>query len=149
MIIRAGVADHFAAHRGRHPSAQCLATWGRSATDLPLFKPLRDVEAQAVKRLIEQLTDFRVEFAFLHASEDHDWMVFDLHEEGRQDWRPAERWQRGKVKGEFVPDRGYAVPLGRSEILLTVTGPGQLICCFRAHLVHRLGSAPRINVQRS
>ena len=31
-----------------------------------VFKPLRDVEAQAVKRLIERLTDFRVEFAFLH-----------------------------------------------------------------------------------
>jgi hypothetical protein len=91
-----------------------------------VFKPLRDVEAQAVKSLIEQLTNFRVEFAFLHVSEDHGWMVFDLHEEGRQDWRPAERWQRGKVKGEFVPDRGYAVPLGRWQILLTVTGPGQL-----------------------
>lgn len=91
-----------------------------------VFKPLRDVEAQAVKHLIKRLTDFRVEFAFLHVSEDHDWMAFDLHEAGRQTRRPAERWQRGKVQGQFVPDRGYAVPLGRSQILLTVTGPSQL-----------------------
>ena len=76
-----------------------------------VFKPLRDAEAQAVKHLVEQLTDFRVEFAFLHVSEDHDWLLFDLHAEGEAD---------------FVPDRGYAVALGRSETLLTVTGPGQL-----------------------
>src|SRR6266545_4374478 len=33
----------------------------------------------------------------------------------------------GQWKGEFVPERGSAVPLGRSEILLSVTGPRALV----------------------
>ena len=58
--------------------------------------------------------DFKVEFAFLHVSEDHDWMLFDRNSTGLNG------------KGKYVPDRGYAVPLSRSEILLSVTGPREL-----------------------
>jgi len=39
----------------------------------------------------------------------------------------ADAHLRGQWKGEFVPERGYAVPLGRSEILLSVTGPRALV----------------------
>ena len=88
------------------------------------FKPLKDIEARAVKCLAEELVkDFRVEFAFLHVSEHHPWMLFDCNRvevEGRNQADPSLRAQR---KGEFVPDRGYAVPLSRWEILLSVIGP--------------------------
>ncbi len=83
-----------------------------------VFKPLRDVEARAVKRVVEQLADFEVEFAFLHISEEHDWVLFDRNNAGVP--------ERQTTKGECVPERGFAVPLDRSEILLTVTGPRQL-----------------------
>lgn len=83
-----------------------------------VFKPLRDVEARAVKRVVEQLADFEVEFAFLHISEEHGWVLFDRNSAGVQ--------ERQTTKGECVPERGYAVPLDRSEILLSVTGPRQL-----------------------
>ena len=79
-----------------------------------VFKPLKDVEVQAVKRLVAQLIDFKVEFAFLHISEDHDWVLFDRNSPGLNG------------KGKYVPDRGYAVPLSRSDILLSVTGPREL-----------------------
>ncbi|GEM_PF-298523 len=89
-------------------------------------KPLKDVEAQAVKQLVGQLTDFQVEFAFLHVSEEHDWVLFDRNSRGVKDWMVQEPWLQGKIKGQWVPERGFAVPLNRSEILLTVTGPRQL-----------------------
>lgn len=93
-----------------------------------LFKPLKDVEAQAVKRLVEGLArDYRVEFAFLHVSEQHEWVLFDRHSEGVQDWQVADPQLRGRRKGEYVPDRGYAVLLGRSEILLATIGPRGLM----------------------
>lgn len=79
-----------------------------------VFKPLKDVEVQAVKRLVAQLIDFKVEFAFLHVSEDHDWVLFDQNSPGLNE------------KGRYVPDRGYAVTLSRSDILLSVTGPREL-----------------------
>lgn len=93
-----------------------------------VFKPLKDVEARAVKRLVEGLaSDYQVEFAFVHVSEQHDWMLFDRNSEGVKDWQVADAHLRGRMKGEFVPERGYAVPLGRSEILLSVTGPRALV----------------------
>lgn len=91
-----------------------------------VYKPLKDAEAQAVKQLVEQLTDFQVEFAFLHVSEEHDWVLFDRNSQGVKDWMVQEPWLQGKIKGQWVPERGFAVPLNRSEILLTVTGPRQL-----------------------
>jgi len=93
-----------------------------------VFKPLKDIEAQAVKRLVEGLVDdYHVEFAFLHVSEQHEWMLFDRNSEGVLDWQVADPQLRGQRKGEYVPDRGYAVPLGRSEILLTTIGPRGLV----------------------
>lgn len=79
-----------------------------------VFKPLKDVEIQAVKRLVAQLIDFKIEFAFLHVSGDHDWMLFDQNNPGLNG------------KGKYVPDRGYAVPLSNTDILLSVTGPREL-----------------------
>ncbi len=93
-----------------------------------VFKPLKDIEAQAVKQLVAGLVrDYRVEFAFLHVSEQHDWMLFDRKSEGTKDWQVDDPQLRGKLKGEYVPERGYAVPLGRSEILLSVIGPKGLV----------------------
>jgi hypothetical protein len=92
-----------------------------------VFKPLKDVEAQAVKRLVESLIgEYDVQFAFLHISEDHDWALFDRNSEGIADWQVADTRLRGRVKGAGVPERGYVVPLGRYDLLLAVTGPRQL-----------------------
>jgi hypothetical protein len=94
---------------------------------------LKDVEAQAVKGLVEGLIrDYRVEFAFLHVSDRHDWVLFDRDSEGVQDWQVTDPELRGQRKGQFVPQRGYAVPIGRSEILLSVVGPMALVTPLQA-----------------
>jgi hypothetical protein len=93
-----------------------------------VFKPFRDVEAQAVKELVTALAaDYTVEFAFLHVSDDHDWLLFDRNSEGARDWQSPDPALRGRVKGKYVPERGYAIPLGHRETLLTVIGPRGLI----------------------
>jgi hypothetical protein len=82
-----------------------------------VFKPLRDTEAQAVKLLVGKLADqyAKVEFAFVHLSDAHDWALFDQNSPGRSTGR--------QVRGRLVPGRGHAVPVSRSEMLLSVTGP--------------------------
>jgi len=77
------------------------------------FNRMRDVDAKAVKALVDSLGEYRVEYAFVHINEDHDWFLFD-------------RASSATGVGAFVPDRGYAVPLGRGQMLLTVTGPREL-----------------------
>jgi len=88
-----------------------------------IFKPLKDTEAEAVKRLVNGLlTEYRsVEFAFLHISDEHDWSLFDTTAPGLGNSQmPSGRRQ---PKGRCVPHRGHAVLISPTEILLTVTGP--------------------------
>jgi hypothetical protein len=88
-----------------------------------VFKPLKDTEAEAVKNLVNGLLgEFRsVEFAFVHVSDEHDWLLFDTTAPGLGSWRMPSGCQR--PKGRCVPRRGHAVITGPREILLTVTGP--------------------------
>jgi hypothetical protein len=85
-----------------------------------VFKPLKDAEAQAVKLLVERLTGeyASVEFAFVHVSDEHDWVMFDQGSAG-----VSKAGSGRPPKGRLVPGRGYAVRISRSEILLSVTGP--------------------------
>lgn len=78
-----------------------------------VFKPLKDIEARAVKDLAQKLAGqyAKVEFAFLTVSDDHDWLLFDQHSSG----------YNGRGKG--VPGRGHAIGVSRSEMLVSVTGP--------------------------
>lgn len=78
------------------------------------FKKYKDVEAQAVERFISTLSNFEVEYAFVHLSDSHNWKLFDSDGEGY------------KGKGIKVPNRGIYVPLGPHAGLLTLTGPGQI-----------------------
>lgn len=86
----------------------------------PVFKDLKDAEAQAVKTLVQSLTTeyAGVEFAFLHIIEDHDWMMYDLSSPGVG--------EGSRAKGKCVPVRGHAVPISRSQMLITTTGPREL-----------------------
>ena len=78
-----------------------------------VFKPLKDIEARAVKDLVQKLAGeyAKVEFAFLTVSDDHDWLLFDQNSSG----------YNGRGKG--VPGRGHAIEVSRSEMLISVTGP--------------------------
>jgi Piwi domain len=88
-----------------------------------VFKPLKETEAEAVKRLVSGLlSEFRsVEFAFVHVSDEHDWALFDTTAPGLGNWRMPSGSRMPKARS--VPQRGYAVTVSHSEILLTVTGP--------------------------
>lgn len=88
-----------------------------------VFKTIKDVEATAVKELVERLTReyAEVEFAFVHVSSDHDWRMFDRASSGVANWGGA-----AKTKGQYVAGRGYAVPIGDREVLLSVGGPMDL-----------------------
>ncbi|OBA49809.1 hypothetical protein A5789_30410 [Nocardia sp. 852002-51101_SCH5132738] len=88
-----------------------------------VFKRLKDIEVDAVKELVESLTRqyAKVEFAFVHVSTEHDWVMFDRASSGMGTQRT-----RGQSKGYYVPDRGFAVPIGPTDMLLSVSGPMDL-----------------------
>jgi len=86
------------------------------------FKRFKDEEAAAVKNLIESISDYDVEYAFVQISTKHPWKLFDLNSQGINHWVGNNTYK----KGECVPRRGCYVPLGPKASLLLLTGPHQL-----------------------
>jgi hypothetical protein len=84
------------------------------------FKPMREAEADAVKRLAEELSDFQLEFAFLHVASDTNLQLFNRNAQGVQIGRS------GKVKGIYVPERGVMVALSDRDMLVGATGAKEL-----------------------
>lgn len=84
------------------------------------FKPMKEVEADAVKHLAAQLTDFDVEYAFVHVAENHPYLVFDTEQQGVFD-RDTQR-----TKGIFASPRGSYIKISDREILLTLTGVNEV-----------------------
>ena len=90
------------------------------------FKTFKQLEADAVKRFVDSITDFDVEYAFVHISRSHPWNVFDKQSEGAPHWEKENARLIKRIKGEYVPQRGFYIPLGPHAALLTLTGPYQL-----------------------
>jgi hypothetical protein len=84
------------------------------------FKPLRDTEATAVKRLAEELADFQLEFAFLHVASNTNLQLFNKNVHGVPIGRS------GAVKGVYVPERGLMVALSDRDMLVGATGAKEL-----------------------
>jgi hypothetical protein len=90
------------------------------------FKKFKILEAEAVKQFVDSVTDFDVEYAFVHISRSHQWKVFDKQSNGAPHWEKEDGRFIKTVKGEYVPQRGFYIPLGPKAALLTLTGPYQL-----------------------
>lgn len=83
-----------------------------------MFKPLKDVEAEAVERVVRDLSLEDVTFAFVHLAQDHPYIVFDHLQQGYG--------FRDPKKGVLGPSRGLHVKLGDRESLLVFSGVSEL-----------------------
>jgi hypothetical protein len=81
------------------------------------FKPFKDIEADAVKKLMGKLGQYDVDFAFVEISAEHPYLLFDEAQQGVQDFETKTK------KGAFAPERGKTLELGKAEVLLVLTGP--------------------------
>lgn len=84
------------------------------------FKPMKDAEVDAVKALADSLSDFHVDFAFLHVAHEHQTVLFDSNSPG------AKTWSSKAMKGEFAPARGVYLALNKTNSVLALTGPDQV-----------------------
>jgi hypothetical protein len=84
------------------------------------FKPVKDVEAEAVKTVMSELGNFDLDYAFLHVAEHHPFLLFDHSQKGVYDYETK------KSKGISVPARGLFMHLSARETLLTLIGPTQV-----------------------
>lgn len=81
------------------------------------FKPFRNVEADAVKSLMNSLARYDVDFAFVEISQYHPYLIFDEGQTGVFDYDTK------KTKGAYAPERGQMLKLSKGEVLIVLTGP--------------------------
>lgn len=83
-----------------------------------MFKPLKDIEAEAVERVVQDLKLQDVTFAFVHVAPDHPFIVFDHAQKGYG--------FRDPKKGVLGPSRGLHIKLGDRESLVVFSGASEL-----------------------
>ena len=83
-----------------------------------MFKPAKDVEADAIKAAVEALDLDNVTYAFLHIAPTHPFVIFDRNQKGRPSYAPK--------KGILGPTRGVHLKLGDYESLVVFSGASEL-----------------------
>ncbi|HEX3666794.1 MAG TPA: hypothetical protein VHU23_16335 [Rhizomicrobium sp.] len=83
-----------------------------------MFKPAKDVEAEAIKKAVDGLDLQDVSYAFLHIAPDHPFVVFDRDQKGLPAWKPE--------KGVLGPSRGLHMKLGDKQSLVVFAGASEL-----------------------
>lgn len=95
------------------------------------FKEYKDEDIEIIKEFVASLGDYNVQYAFVHLSEGHLYQIYDTDQNGVEhkfDKNPA---YRGKTKGQLAPERGYVIQTSPRSVLLTLTGPNQLLTPFQ------------------
>ena len=83
-----------------------------------MFKPARDVEAEAIKAAVEALDLENVTYAFLHIAPSHPFVIFDKNQKGQPYYAPK--------RGILGPTRGVHLKLGNYESLVVFSGAWEL-----------------------
>jgi len=84
-----------------------------------MFKPAKDVEAEAIKAAVEALDLDNVTYAFLHIAPHHPFLIFDSDQKGEPPWAQEK-------KGVLGPSRGLHLKLGDYQSLVVFSGASEL-----------------------
>jgi len=87
-----------------------------------MFKPPKDVEAEAIKAAVEGLELENVTYAFIHIAPSHPFVIFDQNQKGLPAWQQDAK----KRKGVLGPARGTHLRLGNFESLVVFAGASEL-----------------------
>ncbi len=83
-----------------------------------MFKPAKDVEADAIKAAVEGLDLNNVTYAFLHVAPNHPFVILDRNQKGQKYF--------ASKKGVLGPTRGVHLKLGDYESLVVFSGTSEL-----------------------
>ncbi len=81
-----------------------------------IFKPIKNVEAEVVERLLSEFPKYKIQFCFVTISDRHPFLIFDSDQEGTG----------ASHKGGYIPERGQSWILDDFSCLLQLKGPSDI-----------------------
>jgi len=82
-----------------------------------IFKPIKDVEFEAICDVISSVKRFNIRFAIVTIGSNHPYRIYNPAQQGVQ--------KRGRVVGRFVCDKGSNLIVDDHSCLIQMIGPGQ------------------------
>ena len=83
-----------------------------------IFKPIKNIEADVVEKLVSEYSNYKVVFAFVTVSERHPFLLFNPSQTGMK--------QKNQIKGRYVPYRATNFILDDESCLLQIKGPKEI-----------------------
>ncbi|MCG8573209.1 MAG: Piwi domain protein [Spirochaetes bacterium] len=83
-----------------------------------IFKPIKNIEAEVVDKLISEFDNYNIKFAFVTISEKHPFYLFNPKQQGLKIGE--------EIKGVYVPNRGSNFVLDECSCLLQIKGPKEI-----------------------
>jgi hypothetical protein len=83
-----------------------------------IFKPIKNIEFDVISRLIKDIPNYSIKFAFVTISKTHPNLIFDTNQNGVQKFN--------NTVGEFVPSRATNIFLDSETCLVQMLGVNEL-----------------------
>lgn len=81
-----------------------------------IFKPIRNIEFDVITELINQHTNYKIQFAFVTIGKNHPFIIFDPNQKG------INSPYNSSIKGEYVPYRATNIILDETSCLVQMLG---------------------------
>ncbi|WP_235954579.1 Piwi domain-containing protein [Cyclobacterium salsum] len=85
-----------------------------------IFKPIRNVEFEVVSKLVQEISQFKIKFAFVTISKGHPSIIFDASQQG------ISKYGSNTVIGKYIPLRGSNIFIDEETSLVQMLGAKEL-----------------------
>ena len=85
-----------------------------------IFKPIKNTEFDVISRLVHEISQYKIKFAFVTISNVHPIVLFDINQPG------VSKYGSNVVKGEYIPNRGNNVFLDAETCIVQMFGANEL-----------------------
>ncbi len=85
-----------------------------------IFKPIKNVEFDVVKKLVTEITKYKIQFAFITIGKKHPFLMFDLNQRG------IAKYGSKETKGEYIPNRATNLFVDSTTCVIQMLGAKEL-----------------------
>lgn len=85
-----------------------------------IFKPIKNVEFEVVSKLVTEIKNYKIQFAFVTISKSHPYVLFDTQQPG------LPKYGGNGMKGEYIPNRASNVFLDSNTCIVQMFGAREL-----------------------